>query len=83
MRVHVHSQPSQPTRNTCLTSRFSFTCYMYVCFISVSLSVSSTSDLEEVFHVPYSRESPPKGAASYFLTKQGGGRSFECFRIQP
>ena len=33
--------------------------------------------------VPYSRESPPMGAASYFLTKQGGGRSFECFRIQP
>ena len=34
-------------------------------------------------HIPYSRESPPMGAASYFLTKQGGGRSFECFRIQP
>ena len=33
--------------------------------------------------VPYSRESLPMGAASYFLTKQGGGRSFECFRIQP
>ena len=28
--------------------------------------------------IPYSRESPPMGAASYFLTKQGGGRSFEC-----
>ena len=35
------------------------------------------------FIVPYSRKSPPTGAASYFLTKQGGGRSFECFRIQP
>ena len=34
-------------------------------------------------HVPYSRESPPMGAAPYFLKKQGGGRSFECFRIQP
>ena len=29
--------------------------------------------------IPYSRESPPMGAASYFLTKQGGWALFRVF----
>ena len=36
--------------------------------------------LQQAFHIPYSRESPPMGAASYFLTKQGG---WALFRVIP
>ena len=47
-----------------------------VCGVSLkshSIRIHAIHNILPTLHVPYSRESPPMGAASYFLTKQGVG----------